>query len=63
MKYRDNDSWILLESSAGPDRVSGEQWEKPFAREYYRCVTGEGTLVWIYREAMSGEWYMHGWWD
>jgi hypothetical protein len=63
VKYRDNDSWILLESSAGPDRVSGEQWEKPFAREYYRCVTEEGTLVWIYREAMSGEWYMHGWWD
>jgi protein ImuB len=63
VKYRDNEAWVLLESAAGPDRVSGEQWEKPFAREYYRCVTEEGTLVWIYREAMSGEWYMHGWWD
>ena len=63
VKYRDSDAWILLESAAGPDRISGEQWEKPFAREYFRCVTDDGTLVWLYREAMSGEWYMHGWWD
>lgn len=63
VKYRENDAWILLESAAGPDRISGEQWEKPFAREYFRCVTDDGTLVWMYREAMSGEWYMHGWWD
>ncbi len=63
VKYRDNDAWMLLESAAGPDRVSGEQWGKPFAREYYRCVTEEGTLVWIYREGMTGEWYLHGWWD
>ncbi len=63
VQYRDNESWIVLESAAGPDRVSGEQWEKSFAREYYRCVTEQGTLVWIYREATSGEWYMHGWWD
>lgn len=63
VKYRENDAWILLESAAGPDRVSGEQWEEPFAREYFRCVTEEGTLVWMYREAMSGHWFMHGWWD
>ena len=63
VKYRENDAWILVESAAGPDRISGEQWEKPFAREYFRCVTDDGTLVWMYREAMSGEWYMHGWWD
>ena len=63
VKYRENDAWILLESAAGPDRISGEQWEKPFAREYFRCVTDDGTLVWMYREAMSGEWFIHGWWD
>ena len=63
VKYRENDAWIVIESAAGPDRVSGEQWEKAFAREYFRCVTDQGTLVWIYREARSGEWYMHGWWD
>lgn len=63
VKYRENNAWILLESAAGPDRVSGEQWEEPFAREYFRCVTEEGTLIWMYREAISGDWYIHGWWD
>jgi len=63
VRYRESDAWIQLETAAGPDRVSGGQWEKPFAREYFRCVTGDGTLVWIYREAGSGDWFMQGWWD
>jgi len=65
VKYRDPPlgAWVLVESAAGPDRVSGEQWEKPFAREYFRCVTGDGTLVWIYRDATSGDWFIQGWWD
>ena len=64
VKYRDNDAWVLVESAAGPDRVSGEQWEKPFAREYYRCVTDTGALVWIYRSASEdGGWYLQGFWD
>lgn len=63
VKYRDNQDWVLVESAAGPDRVSGEQWEKPFAREYYRCVTEDGTMIWIYREATDGAWYLHGLWD
>ena len=61
VKYRDTDAWIMVEAAAGPDRVSGEQWDKPFAREYFRCVTEEGTLIWIYRE--SGGWFLQGWWD
>ena len=61
VKYRDSEDWVLVEAAAGPDRVSGEQWEKPFAREYFRCVNENGTLVWIYRE--KGEWYLQGWWD
>lgn len=63
LRYRDTDVWVPIESAAGPDRVSGGQWEEPYAREYYRCVTDEGTLVWIFREARSGDWYMQGWWD
>jgi hypothetical protein len=63
IKYRDTDAWILVEAAAGPDRVSGEQWETPFAREYFRCVTEDGTLIWIYRDATSGEWFLQGWWD
>jgi hypothetical protein len=61
VKYRDAEDWVLVESAAGPDRVSGSQWDTPFAREYYRCVNENGTLVWIFRE--KGEWFLQGWWD
>jgi len=61
VEYRDSEGWMMIESAAGPDRVSGGQWEEHYAREYFRCVTGEGTLVWIFSE--RGDWYLHGWWD
>lgn len=61
IKYRDAEDWILVETAAGPDRVSGEQWSRPFAREYYRCVNENGTLVWLYRE--KDQWFLQGWWD
>lgn len=61
VKYRDSEDWVLVEAAAGPDRVSGSQWDSPFAREYYRCVNENGTLIWIFRE--RGEWYLQGWWD
>jgi hypothetical protein len=61
VEYRDHDAWVRVESAAGPDRVSGEQWEAPFAREYFRCLIEDGTLVWMYLE--RGEWYLQGAWD
>ncbi len=67
LRYRDTDGWVMIESAAGPDRVSGGRWEEPYAREYFRCVTEDGTLVWIFRDVEGdegkGEWYMQGWWD
>ena len=65
VRYRDTDGWVMIESAAGPDRVSGGQWEEPYAREYFRCVTEEGTLVWIFRKAggRGDDWYIQGWWD
>jgi protein ImuB len=62
VQYRDN-QWMKIVSAAGPDRVSGGQWGEPYAREYFRCVTDDGMMVWLYRDARSGEWYLHGWWD
>jgi hypothetical protein len=62
IKYRDTDAWVMIESAAGPDRVSGSRWDEPYAREYFRCVTEDGTLVWIFRTE-TDEWFMQGWWD
>ena len=62
IQYRDTE-WTGIKSAAGPDRVSGGQWTEPYAREYFRCVTEHGTLVWLFRDARDDEWYLHGWWD
>lgn len=61
--YRDGGERHAIQSAAGPDRVSGGRWGEPYAREYFRCVNDAGTLVWIYRDARTGAWYLHGWWD
>ena len=63
LRYEDGGEWHDIVSAAGPDRVSGGQWDAPYAREYFRCVTDRGALVWLYRDAREGEWYLHGWWD
>jgi protein ImuB len=62
VRYRD-DQWHAVLHAAGPDRLSGGQWDQSYAREYYRAVTTEGTLVWLYRDACKDRWYLHGWWD
>jgi hypothetical protein len=63
VEFRDTEGWVMIESAAGPDRVSGGRWEDVYSREYFRCVTEEGTLVWIFRDERDSEWYMQGWWD
>ncbi|CAN5740607.1 hypothetical protein BH23GEM9_BH23GEM9_34680 [soil metagenome] len=62
VRYRDG-GWHAIVNAAGPDRVSGGQWDVSYAREYFRAVTSEGTLVWLFRDASRDRWYLHGWWD
>ena len=66
-RYRDTAGWHEIVQAAGPDRVSGGQCDsiRTYAREYFRCVTNEGALVWLFRDAQEkgGGWYLHGWWD
>src|SRR5438132_4538964 len=62
VQFRDKE-WMTIVSAAGPDRVSGARWSDAYAREYFRCVTDDGMMVWLYRDARSDEWYLHGWWD
>ena len=61
--FRDEKNVRKLVQVAGPDRVSGSRWDEPYAREYFRCVAEDGGLVWLYRDARDGAWYLHGWWD
>jgi len=56
VQYRDGGTSYAIVNVAGPERVSGGQWEEggPYAREYFRCVREDGTLVWLYRDAVGG---------
>lgn len=64
VRLHDRGGWREVVMSAGPDRISGGQWEvAPYAREYHRCVTDEGVPLWVYRDALDGSWYLHGYWD
>jgi protein ImuB len=50
----------------GPERISGDWWRAPYAREYWWAGTGDGELLWLFREHRGGEdprWRLHGWWD
>ena len=61
--YREGRRWVEIVDAAGPDRVSGGHASEAFAREYFRCATAEGKLLWLYRDALADEWRLHGWWD
>ena len=61
--YRDGGAWYGILSAAGPDRVSGDRWGEAYAREYFRCIVDDGGMVWLYHDARSDGWYLHGWWD
>ncbi|HUP89534.1 MAG TPA: hypothetical protein VM100_09295 [Longimicrobiales bacterium] len=62
IRYRDT-QWRQLVTTAGPDRISGGKWDAAYAREYFRGVTVEGQLVWLFRDARTDTWYVHGYWD
>jgi protein ImuB len=62
LRYRDRAGWSRVVTAAGPDRISGGQWAEAYAREYFRCVTEEGALVLLFRDARRGAWFLHGWW-
>jgi protein ImuB len=64
LDYAGGRRWRRVMAAAGPERVSGGGWEEgAYAREYFRCVTEEGALVWLFRDLRAEGWYLHGWWD
>lgn len=62
VRYRDRGGWKRVLTASGPDRISGGQWEEPYAREYFRCATDTGELVWLFHDRRRGVWFLHGWW-
>ena len=56
-------AWRDVRTFRGPERLSGDWWEEPYQREYYRVSTESGDLLWVFYDPRPGEWYWHGWWD
>ncbi|HEX3865112.1 MAG TPA: hypothetical protein VHV78_00115 [Gemmatimonadaceae bacterium] len=65
VRYLDGAEWHDIVEAAGPDRVSGGQWQGEYAREYFRCVREDGMMVWLFRgtQQQGADWFLHGWWD
>jgi len=57
-----------LQLLSGPERIEAGWWDSALAgRDYFIAATGDGALVWIYRErlpllseASSSGWFLHG---
>ncbi len=48
----------------GPERLQTSWWSNaPVQRDYYRILTDTGSLFWIFRDLVSGNWYLHGIFD
>jgi protein ImuB len=65
VRYLDGNEWHDIVEVAGPDRVSGGQWQTQYAREYFRCVREDGMMVWLFHgsQQQTADWFLHGWWD
>jgi nucleotidyltransferase/DNA polymerase involved in DNA repair len=52
--------WVVA-TQAGPERLSGDWWSAPYARDYWHWWS-EGTVFVVFR-APGGEWMVQGWHD
>ena len=44
-------------------RVDQDWWQRRIWREYFKLSTGTGLLVVIYRDLVSGQWYLQRLYD
>lgn len=49
-----------LSPIVGPERVIGNWWEQPVARDYYLATRHDNLPLWIYFDLYQKQWYVHG---
>ena len=52
--------WKVIDTQ-GPERISGEWWDKAFFRDYYRVLSETGQELWVFKD--QKEFYLHGYFD
>lgn len=53
--------WCTVTEAAGPERLGGEWWSRPFDRSCWSLTLDDGRVAWVGRE--DGTWALYGWWD
>jgi len=53
---------LSITRATGPERISGDWWKDPYARDYWRCESDELACDFLlYRDAAG--WRLQGWYD
>jgi protein ImuB len=51
-----------VERLSEPHRLAGEWWGDEYTRDYHVVLTGDGRLLWVFRE-IGGGWFLQGEFD
>ncbi len=49
-----------LSTIVGPERIIGDWWRKPVARDYFLAKRHDNQPLWIYFDLYDKQWYVHG---
>ena len=49
-----------ISTLVGPERVIGNWWEEPIARDYYLAKRHDNLPIWIFFNLYDKQWYVHG---
>jgi len=49
-----------LSTIVGPERIIGNWWDEPVARDYYLAKRHDNIPVWIFFNLYDKQWYVHG---
>ncbi|MFN9215829.1 MAG: hypothetical protein ACK6DK_14870 [Gemmatimonadota bacterium] len=54
---------IRLVHVYGPERLDGQWWHAPVARDYWRCADAAAREYVVFSDRTAGRWYVQGWVD
>ncbi|HEY1378251.1 MAG TPA: DNA polymerase Y family protein [Gemmataceae bacterium] len=59
--FRWRHRWHVVDRLWGPERIETGWWRGGLVRrDYYRVETADGRRLWLFRDLVSGEWFLHG---
>ncbi|MFN8580918.1 MAG: hypothetical protein U0163_08100 [Gemmatimonadaceae bacterium] len=57
---------VRVRYAIGPERLAGDWWKDPYARDYWRCAQEDPLahlLVFRERRTAADQWFVQGWYD